>query len=639
MHRSVQVCLWTAALATALCGPAAAARLSVDAGGLDAEQKGWLRDCRKGDVDACVALGGALAQAGRHAEALAVLSSVELTEGSALALYAAELEAAGRTDETRAVRDRACDLGHAASCLELAGSYPLPEGLDEALTAWSKACQHGAPEGCSRRAHALRDALRVDQAILAFQRLCPDDPDACARAGELLMVRGRHGEAARVLAKGALEATAPEALLPGHLELLDDDPGGADQAYLAACEDGARAACVALAELRLRQERPEEALAAYELSCDACAPSCLVWGDLLAAQDRVGEALNAYGRACVVDRCSDGCGAAVALARGARDPSAALDQMTVLCRMEGAAWGDSPATAACYDAGVAHQKAGRVDLAGELFTVGCDAGDLRSCKELLAKLRRKGAYDAAAVADTCLSMGSGCVRGGLLHEAGRDAATAETMFRTSCDVGISAGCQALAALMQRQGRRREAAAVLEKAGLAGAGAPDGAPGSGGGDRDGAAFEPVARLQVVNGTGQAATLADLRGAGILVLALVPPWPACYPAVATLARLPGDLDGTPLAVVALAAPPADEAGAALATRAAGSSLILRFAAPDATREALSRAGWYGDGHPAEDAGGGVTLWVVDAVGRAHPVEGPLVIGDDEGLLVALRAALGS
>lgn len=603
-----------------LCVPAQAKKLDIDDKELSGDDKKTLKSCGKGEADACYGIAQVLAEAGRHGDVVtAFASALPGGNADALALYAASLLETGRTEDALTHMEKACELDHGASCLAVASSYVEQGRAEDALSAWSSACQQGETEGCSSRAFALREALSIEQATLAFQKLCPDQPEACAHAGELMMVRGRLGEAAKAYQQACPDGSGDGCMLPGRLLLLDEDPAAADKAYWATCEAGSEAACLELAELRLREDRAADAAEAYGRTCDTCSETCVTWGDTLAGLGRQKEAASAYGKACQEGSCSQGCAPAAKMADESGDAAAAATLRYTNCLTLEGDYGDVPARADCYDGGVYYKSIGVKDKANKLLEIGCDAGDVRACKELLDVMRRKGTWkeEKGTMAQQCLDMGNNCLRGGLLHEAYREFATSGPMLRKSCDTGIARGCYALADHLKRGGHSKEAAALLIEV--------DGEPEPVAGESaEAVEFSAIARQSADNARGVSSKLSDLKGDGVTVLYLAGSWPMSYVPVVSLGNLPGKYEEGQVTVVILADAREDDVAIRLETKAIGESLSVRFAKLAAIRRALGGADE-------------TCLWVFDAAGMGQAVEGVLIPGDDSDLKAAIDSAL--
>ncbi len=611
--------LWIGLVCVLLGLPAQAKKLDIDDKALSGDDRKTLKSCGKGEAEACYQIAQVLADAGRHADVVMALSAaMPAGNAEALALYAASLAEVGRADDALASQAKACELDHGPSCLTVARDHAEQGRADEALSAWSKACTNGVAEGCSERAHALREALNIEQATLAFQKLCPAEPMACAHAGELMMVRGRLGEAAKAYQQACQDGSEAACLLPGRLLLLNEDPAAADKAYWAACEAGSEEACLELAALRLREDRVADAADAYGQTCDSCSETCVTWGDTLAGLGRHGDAAAAYGKACQEGSCSHGCAAAAKMADESGDEGAAAALRHTSCMTLEGEYGDVPARSDCHDGGVYFKNIGSKDKATKMLEFGCDAGDVRACKELLDVMRRKGTWkeEKGTMAQQCLDMGSNCLRGGLLHEAYREFATSGPMLSKSCDTGIARGCYAYADHLERGGHGKQAAAVR----LETDGEPEPEAGEG---SEPVEYSSIARQSTKNARGASTKMSDLQGKQITVLYLAGQWPESYMPVAYLDNLPGDYEEGQITVVVVADPRDDDVAIRLETKAIGESLAVRFGKLAALRRAL---------------GGGeqTSLWVFDAAGVGQAIDGPLIPGDDQALKAAIEAA---
>jgi len=600
----------------AFCAPAKAERLEIDDKSLNDGERKWLKACSKGKPNACFELGLALSRAGRHADVVTALSSaMPADNGTALTLFADSLAQVGRGDEALAKRAQACDLGHGGSCLVLGDAAEGEGRLEDAIDAWQRACRAEEAEGCSKRALALRDTLNITEAISAFTTLCLTQPEQCAHAGELQMVRGRLDKAAQSYLGACTASATVECVLPGRLLLLAGDTVKAERALETACERKAGQACVELAQLRLRDGRTDEAFHAYECACDRCEDACIEWGDQLAELERFGEAVTAYGHACQADQCSHGCAAAVDLAREQQDLSMAGSMLYTHCAMEAGEWGVNPGIESCYSGGKWYQENQGFKESKEMFEIGCGAGDIRSCSELCSRMKSDGSWykDRSIAIQRCLDMGSGCIRGGLLQEVSGDYRTAESMFRASCDAGMTMGCHALAEYLERDGRSREAQDVRKKLGADEATEPVEAH-----------FDLVTRHTVATAAGKKSTLADLRGPGLTVLYLAEPWPSVYVPLSILGQLPGKFPENEIAVIALARS-ADDVTDQLAEKSVEGSLALRFAKMGRIRDVLG-------------AGEDQSLWIFDQEGEGHLVVEQWGPGDAAALHAAIESALG-
>jgi hypothetical protein len=270
--------------------------------------------CLQEDRDACFALAGRPAAAGRRGRLL----EAACANGHAGACLAQGEEAPEGSPRARERLRRGCDLGAGAACLRLS-RLPRSPGEPARLALLERGCALGDGRACTGAALLRAAGLEVrdpERAADLLERACAlGDGEGCARLGLALLrgtgvprdeARGRALLLARCEALGAEECLdAAEARLGGAAKVLQLDPGpvllealcrrgepvachrlgalhqegvrvpadGARAAalYGAACDQGVARACADLAQLvRLGAGVPADPARARELMRRAC---------------------------------------------------------------------------------------------------------------------------------------------------------------------------------------------------------------------------------------------------------------------------------------------------------------------------------------------------------------------------------
>jgi uncharacterized protein len=254
------------------------------------------------------------------------------------------------------------------------------------------------------------------------------DLDACALDGSALLAEKRHDEAMAVL--------------------------------IPACDKGGLLACYNLAAEHMRNQRVDDALPHFERTCAGdLAIGCADLGFLIATGAGVprdpqrGFALTESGcQLGYAPACGEAASMMVSGYGTSKDETRALTYMTSACLQ-----GHPPS---CAKAGAMAESGMGIEPnsteAATWYARACNASEATGCLRLAQLHNTAGAFPAALTAATrgCeLGDGLACASAAMAHLRGRgvekNAETAQSLFRASCDAGYGDGCKALEELKNR----------------------------------------------------------------------------------------------------------------------------------------------------------------------------------------------